>query len=152
MIILSGMIARRSFMVSVPKSLNGDAGAGLRRMCMRSFAACAGISADEVTGIVTSYGENSTVSLCLLSFSAFVDLKNRGVSPVSHFFESCPEFSRVALCRLCASSVERELDAQLRDAPRAAGKRHSTWWSSAASAFQSTASSRYGGRACACTK
>ena len=58
----------KAILVSVPNLWNGDAGAGFRRTWVRSSAACMARSDDEVAGIVSWYGKNSTVSLCLVPF------------------------------------------------------------------------------------
>ena len=49
---MSASVARALF-VSVPNWLKGDAGAGLRRMCVRSCAASITKSAADVAGMVT---------------------------------------------------------------------------------------------------
>ena len=50
-------------LVSVPKVANGADGIGLRSRCMRSSAVDFTKSADDVSGIFTRCGKNSTVSL-----------------------------------------------------------------------------------------
>ena len=56
----------KAMMISVPNDANGDDGAGFSRMRVRSFAVAMAKSADDVAGIVTLYGKNSTVLLCLV--------------------------------------------------------------------------------------
>ena len=56
----------KAMLVSVPNVENGDDGAGFRRIWVKSFAVSMAKLADDVAGIVTSYGKNSTVSLCLM--------------------------------------------------------------------------------------
>ena len=58
----------RALLVSVPKLTKGDAGAGLRRMWVKSFAASITKSAVDVAGMVTRWGKNSTVSLWRVPF------------------------------------------------------------------------------------
>ena len=56
----------KAMLVSVPNVENGDDGAEFWRIWVKSFAVSMAKSADDVAGIVTSYGKNSTVSLCLM--------------------------------------------------------------------------------------
>ena len=55
-------------LVSVPKTANGVSGAGLRNRWRRSCADSLIKSTDDVAGMVTWKGKNSTVSLCLVPF------------------------------------------------------------------------------------
>ena len=57
-----------AILVSVPKCAKGEAGVGLRRMCVRSRAASMTRSWDEVAGMVIRWGKNSTFSLWRITF------------------------------------------------------------------------------------
>ena len=59
---MSAKEARPLFVLS-PNWLNGDAGAGLQRICVKSLAASITMSVADVAGMVTRWGKNSTVSL-----------------------------------------------------------------------------------------
>ena len=61
-------MGKYAVLVSVPKVAKGATGVGIRRICTRSFAVATTISANDVSGIFTWHGKNSTVSLVFNKF------------------------------------------------------------------------------------
>ena len=57
-----------AWLVCVPNLANGELGSEFWRRCVKSLAVSITKSALDVAGMVTRWGKNSTVSLCLVPF------------------------------------------------------------------------------------